>query len=355
MRVYKWYNSENIIPNVVMNVTTSTEEEFISNDEAQELYEVNFGDSVVYLPYDSTLTKEQNIEKAIARMQKSFDRYTSARQRSVDMMYRALNEDYEPILNYDKKMTGKIINEKHKGTRTSESSNVITTPNVTVTETETPNTTVETIETPNHTVQTTETPNKTTTTVETPNTTVKVNGTSEVENKLNGKNTEDDKTYGFNSSEGINKDSKEINTTNTTNDTTVTENTTATTGTNETEVTESGTVNTIQSTTGTNNSKTTASGTNQVETKQTGSTTTTKDKTSNYIETTDISDSIFDKDIQTYEEFREYGNIGVVDTASIIEKELRLRLKNITNDFILQFLNEYCCSFSCVDDMEIIE
>lgn len=277
--MYKWYRAEVITPLLNMAITTTNGNNIITTLQARQIAEVIAPEGVYYLPYNEKLTTAVNITNAIDKMNDNFNNFVAMRQFNIDMLYNALYTEYDPLLNYDKHIEGSYTTEHHKGSKTSESANVVTTPNTTTTTTETPNTT------------TTETPNTTTTT--------------------------SNKEFGFDSTSG--KDS--------------TSSTTSINGTNSTSIT----------------------GTNKTTTTTTGSDNTTKSANDNYITTTDISETIFDNDKTLYDNYREYGNVGIQTTVDIINKEYELRLRCIGEELINEFLNLYLVSFTLDEDTEIID
>lgn len=90
-------------------------------------------------------------------------------------------------------------------------------------------------------------------------------------------------------------------------------------------------------TTGNNTSKNTINGSNSLN-----STNTSTNSLNNSVTLKDISDTIFDKDVELYNSYREYGNIGVQTPADVMLKEYTLRFKNYCDTLIAEFFNMYC-------------
>lgn len=61
----------------------------------------------------------------------------------------------------------------------------------------------------------------------------------------------------------------------------------------------------------------------------------------NYTETRDISDTVFDRDIETYNGRRTHGNIGVTTTQALINEEIKLRLMGFIETIISQFVEKF--------------
>lgn len=72
-----------------------------------------------------------------------------------------------------------------------------------------------------------------------------------------------------------------------------------------------------------------------------GNTRTAATSENNYTETRDISDTVYDKDIETYRGRRTHGNAGVTTTQSLITEEIQLRLSGFVETIISQFIEKY--------------
>lgn len=77
-------------------------------------------------------------------------------------------------------------------------------------------------------------------------------------------------------------------------------------------------------------------------TTNTGTTTTSGAADANYTETRDISDTVYDKDIEIYRGRRTHGNIGVTTTQALISEELTLRF----SDFIAQMIDKFITTYT---------
>lgn len=74
---------------------------------------------------------------------------------------------------------------------------------------------------------------------------------------------------------------------------------------------------------------------------QTNYTRRTGDKVNNYTETTDISDTIFDKNVRTFDGYRVHGNIGVTTASQLLQGEKEIRLNNYVYSLIDEFVKLY--------------
>lgn len=72
-----------------------------------------------------------------------------------------------------------------------------------------------------------------------------------------------------------------------------------------------------------------------------GNTRTSGTADTNYTETRDISDSVYDKDVETFNGRRTHGNIGVVTTQTLITEEVNLRLLGFIETIIAQFVEKF--------------
>ena len=80
----------------------------------------------------------------------------------------------------------------------------------------------------------------------------------------------------------------------------------------------------------------------ETETANTGGNTRTQGTAdTNYTETRDISDTVYDKDVETYRGRRTHGNIGVVTTQTLITEEINLRLLGFIETIIAQFVEKF--------------
>lgn len=75
--------------------------------------------------------------------------------------------------------------------------------------------------------------------------------------------------------------------------------------------------------------------------------TTTGSAQNNYTTTQDIDDTHYDKDVSTYNGYREHGNIGVQTAASMLLSELSMRRQDVIMQFIKTFIKEVCFYVSC--------
>lgn len=74
----------------------------------------------------------------------------------------------------------------------------------------------------------------------------------------------------------------------------------------------------------------------------TNNSTTTGNASTNYTTVEDIDGSHFDKDVSTYNGYREHGNIGIQTAASMLLSELSLRRQDVITTFVTTFIKEYC-------------
>ena len=72
-----------------------------------------------------------------------------------------------------------------------------------------------------------------------------------------------------------------------------------------------------------------------------GNTVTSGNADTNYMETRDISDTVYDKDVETYRGRRTHGNIGVTTTQALINEEINLRLLGFIETIISQFVEKF--------------
>lgn len=72
-----------------------------------------------------------------------------------------------------------------------------------------------------------------------------------------------------------------------------------------------------------------------------GNTVTSGSADTNYTETRDISDTVFDRDVETYNGRRTHGNIGVTTTQALITEEINLRLLGFIETIIAQFVEKF--------------
>lgn len=72
-----------------------------------------------------------------------------------------------------------------------------------------------------------------------------------------------------------------------------------------------------------------------------GNTLTSGSADTNYTETRDISDSVYDRDVETFKGRRTHGNIGVVTTQTLITEEINLRLLGFIETIISQFIEKF--------------
>ena len=72
-----------------------------------------------------------------------------------------------------------------------------------------------------------------------------------------------------------------------------------------------------------------------------GNTVTSGNAETNYTETRDISDTVYDKDVETFNGRRTHGNIGVTTTQALITEEINLRLLGFIETIISQFVEKF--------------
>ena len=72
-----------------------------------------------------------------------------------------------------------------------------------------------------------------------------------------------------------------------------------------------------------------------------GNTVTSGSANTNYTETRDISDTVFDRDVETYNGRRTHGNIGVTTTQALITEEVNLRLLGFIETIVAQFVEKF--------------
>ena len=72
-----------------------------------------------------------------------------------------------------------------------------------------------------------------------------------------------------------------------------------------------------------------------------GNTVTSGSSDTNYTETRDISDTVYDRDIETFNGRRTHGNIGVVTTQTMISEEVNLRLLGFIETIMSQFVEKF--------------
>ena len=72
-----------------------------------------------------------------------------------------------------------------------------------------------------------------------------------------------------------------------------------------------------------------------------GNTVTSGTADTNFTETRDISDSVYDRDVETFNGRRTHGNIGVTTTQALINEEINLRLLGFIETIIAQFVEKF--------------
>lgn len=72
-----------------------------------------------------------------------------------------------------------------------------------------------------------------------------------------------------------------------------------------------------------------------------GNTVTSGNADTNYTETRDISDSVFDRDVETFNGRRTHGNIGITTTQKLISEEVNLRLLGFIETIMSQFVEKF--------------
>ena len=76
-------------------------------------------------------------------------------------------------------------------------------------------------------------------------------------------------------------------------------------------------------------------------TANTGNTVTSGNENTNYTETRDISDLVYDRDVETFNGRRTHGNIGITTTQTLITEEVNLRLLGFIETIIAQFVEKF--------------
>ena len=72
-----------------------------------------------------------------------------------------------------------------------------------------------------------------------------------------------------------------------------------------------------------------------------GNTVTSGSSDTNYTETRDISDSVYDRDVETFNGRRTHGNIGITTTQTLITEEVNLRLLGFIETIMSQFVEKF--------------
>ena len=72
-----------------------------------------------------------------------------------------------------------------------------------------------------------------------------------------------------------------------------------------------------------------------------GNTVTSGSAETNFTETRDISDSVYDRDVETFNGRRTHGNIGITTTQTLITEEVKLRLLGFIETIIAQFVEKF--------------
>ena len=72
-----------------------------------------------------------------------------------------------------------------------------------------------------------------------------------------------------------------------------------------------------------------------------GNTATSGSADTNYTETRDISDSVYDRDVETFNGRRTHGNIGITTTQTLISEEVNLRLLGFIETIMSQFVEKF--------------
>ena len=72
-----------------------------------------------------------------------------------------------------------------------------------------------------------------------------------------------------------------------------------------------------------------------------GNTVTSGSADTNYTETRDISDSVYDRDVETFNGRRTHGNIGITTTQTLITEEVNLRLLGFIETIMSQFVEKF--------------
>lgn len=297
----KAYKIDNLLTGSVFEIYATldnVQHTIISSADSTFYMKESFSGFLFMSNYSDFLTKEQNIASAKLMFEQAFTLFLSSNQENINRMYRAIIAEYDPLENYDRKEDGGWTDAHHKGTRTSRA----------IKETTTPNLTTETVETPNRSTETIETPNRSTETVDTPRTTVEAK----------------DYQYGFNSVEETPVNRSE---------------TKATDGQNTTTVTESGS----------NTTTVTESGSNSTTVTESGSNTREANADSNYEETRDISNTVYDNDKHTFDAYRVHGNVGVTKTQDMIASEIELRKNSLAMILLDEFVYKYCFYSSTIE------
>lgn len=275
--------------------------DLISAESARRYLKRKYGCFQFLDVYDTDATKEENISEAGTAFHTDFISWKRQYRDNIQRMYDAISAKYSPIENYDRMEEGIITDDHHKGSRTSVARKEETTPAVTTT----------TTTTPDITTTTTNTPNVTTTTTNTPAAKIK--------------NTE--YTFGFDSTEEVPSGA------------TVSE---LLEGNNQTSVSNTGTDTSVTSNEGSTTSVTSNEGKNTV----------LAGAEDNYTETRDISETVFDKDVRSFEGYRIHGNVGVTKNQDMILAEMEVRKLNVAYIALDTFIREHCFY---IDGIEVIE
>ena len=72
-----------------------------------------------------------------------------------------------------------------------------------------------------------------------------------------------------------------------------------------------------------------------------GNTITSGSAETNYSETRDISDTLYDRDVETFNGRRTHGNIGITTTQTLITEEVNLRLLGFIETIMSQFVEKF--------------
>ena len=72
-----------------------------------------------------------------------------------------------------------------------------------------------------------------------------------------------------------------------------------------------------------------------------GNTVTSGSAETNFTETRDISDSVYDRDVETFKGRRTHGNIGITTTQTLITEEVNLRLLGFIETIMSQFVEKF--------------
>lgn len=92
-------------------------------------------------------------------------------------------------------------------------------------------------------------------------------------------------------------------------------------------------------------------GENTTKTNNTGNSVREATADSNYEETRDISDTVYDNDKHSFDGYRVHGNIGIVKAQDMIASEIELRKKSLAMLLLDEFIYKYCFYSSAIEEV----